>query len=228
MKTSEIYEKYQIPDNLAKHMYRVAAVGRVVADYLKENIDLDKDLITTVLLLHDMGNIIKYDFKKTPKIYWGEGVSINEEIMKKWRKIQADFIAKYGGSEKVATFQIARELGISEKATYILENIGSSKVHLVLDGDDWYLKVCSYADFRVAPYGVESVVKRWDDIISRYEGRTHSLGNLELSRKKKANALILENQIQEKCKEDLSSIDNKIIAPILAELEDFEIVNVKV
>jgi 5'-deoxynucleotidase YfbR-like HD superfamily hydrolase len=43
-------------------MYRVAAIGQYIADHLRADVKVDKDLITKVNLLHDMGNIVKFDF----------------------------------------------------------------------------------------------------------------------------------------------------------------------
>ena len=71
--------------------------------------------------------------------------------------------------------QIARELDVSGESIYILENSGSSKVGEIVEGDNWYRKVCAYSDFRVAPYGVVSVDERFDDVVKRYKGRNHPL-----------------------------------------------------
>ena len=44
-------------------MYRVAALGSLICDRLISQ-KVDNDLILKTLLLHDMGNILKFDFER--------------------------------------------------------------------------------------------------------------------------------------------------------------------
>ena len=74
---------------------------------------------------------------------------------------------------------IARELNVSDKVLYILDNIGSSRLSATLDSDDWYIKLCSYSDFRVFSCGVVSVEERFDEVIRRYAGSQHVLADAE-------------------------------------------------
>ncbi len=215
MKISEVYEKYQIPPLLQQHMYRVASVGRVVVGFLKPKMDLDIDVITKDLLLHDMGNIIKFSFDKNSLF--------SEEEATQLRKIQADFIAKYGNEEHLATETIAKELGMPEKVLHILGKTGSSKLALTVESEDWYIKVCSYSDFRVSPHGVVSIEDRFEEVKRRYAGREHVLADIEKTEKKKQLALILEKQIQEKCSESVAGIDDVRISQVMIELIDYEI-----
>ncbi len=215
MKTADIYTKYQIPENLQLHMYRVAAVGLVVADFIGDSVKLDKDIVTTTLLLHDVGNIIKFNLEHNSLL-------ADEEIAR-LKQIKEEFILKYGNEEHEATLKIVNELNVPAKVIDILENTGSSKIHLTIDSDDWYRKVCSYADFRVAPYGVVSVEERFADVIKRYEGRDHVLADIEKTIQKKNNCLILESQIQKKSKSPLSTIDNEKIEALIEELKAYNI-----
>lgn len=196
-------------------MYKVAAVGRLVVESLKGQIDLDIDTVTKELLLHDMGNILKIPVK---------GNSLfTEEEQGSLVKVQEGFAEKYGKEEHVATLVIAKEIGASEKVIYILENTGSSKLYLTVESEDWYLKVCSYADFRVSPKRIVSVTERFDEIIQRYAGREHVLADIEKTEKKKQLALILEKQIQDKSKRSVSEIDDNQVAAIVEELKSYEI-----
>lgn len=215
MKTSEIYSKYQIPEILQNHMYRVAAVGLLLVEHLKPQVDLDIDIVTKELLLHDMGNILKIPVM---------GNSLFSEMKQKTLvKIQEDFAQKYGKEEHVATLTIAREIGVPEKVIHILENTGSSKLYLTVDSEDWYLKVCSYADFRVSPKGIVSITERFDEIIQRYSGREHVLADIEKTEKKKQLALVLEKQIQEKSSMSLDDITDDNIASIVEVMRNYEI-----
>lgn len=215
MTTSEVYDKYEVPQNLREHMYRVAAVGLAIVELLKPEVALDKEIITQTLLLHDIGNLIKFDLDKD------ELLPVEER--ERLKKVQADFKAKYGNEEHVATQKIAAELGVPEKVQDILNNIGSSKVHLTIESDDWYRKVCSYADFRVAPHGIVSINERWDDVIKRYQGRDHVLADIEKCEEKRKNCLILEQQIQNKCHDSLERIGDKSIREEIFRLPGYQI-----
>lgn len=214
MKIKDIYHKYQIPEQLQEHMYRVTAVGLIVNDFLSYFIKLDKDILTTTMLLHDIGNIIKFDLNSD---------LLKNENIENLKTIKNDFILKYGDDEHVATVSIMKEIGVDKKSIEILDNIGSSRIESIINSDDWYKKVCSYADFRVSPHGVASVEERFDDVIKRYKGSNHILGNIEKTEQKKKQAVILEAQIQEKCAEPLSLIDDFKIKLIIDKLAEYEI-----
>ena len=207
MKISEVYKKYNIPENLQAHMYRVAAVGFLVAGFLEKKIELDVDVIVTELLLHDMGNIIKFDF--------GPHIKFSSAETERLKKVRADFIEKYGNEEHEATARIARELRVDIRVLDLLDDSGSSKLYEAIDSADWYRKICSYSDLRVGPNGIVSVNERFDDIIKRYKGREHTLADMEKTNKKREMALILEEQIQEQTTSLLGSINDAMIAPII-------------
>ncbi len=214
MKIKEIYNEYQIPKHLQQHMYRVAAVGLVINDFLNETIKLDKDILTTAMLLHDVGNIIKFDLNSD---------LLKEENIDNLKITKNIFIEKYGEDEHIATVKIIKEIGVNKKVIDILENISSSKIPSTINSDDWHRKVCSYSDFRVAPQGIVSITKRFDEIIKRYKGKNHELSDVEKTGQKKKDALILERQIQEKCVTPLSSIDDSKIKLIAEQLAEYEI-----
>ena len=54
----KIYEEYGIPENLQMHMLRVAACSKKIADNWTGE-KLNTQSLYRVLLLHDMGNIVK-------------------------------------------------------------------------------------------------------------------------------------------------------------------------
>ncbi len=201
-----------IPTILRNHMYRVAAIARILAESLKSDVTLDIDLVTKSMLLHDMGNIIK-----SPA---ANDVLYTEQERKELRKVE-ELITKYGNDEHTVTMTIARELNVPDKVLYILEHIGSSRLHITVDLDDWYIKLCSYSDFRVSPTGVVSVEERFDEVIRRYAGSQHALADAEKTEKKKQLALILEKQIQDVCNIFLNKIDIGKVDKIAKELEDY-------
>jgi len=214
MKINEIYTQYHIVKNLQNHMYRVASVGSLVIDFLDESIKLDKDIVIRTLLLHDLGNILKFDFNSN---------LLNKGDVEKIKKIREEFILKYGNDEHSVTQNIVRKIGVEDKILEILENTGSSKVYSVIDSDNWYFKICSYADFRVAPYGVVSIDERFDDVVKRYEGRDHVLSDIKNTEHKRLGCLALEKQIQDKCSLNLLDISDSSIENIMKELKKYVI-----
>lgn len=59
MKIQEIYRRYSIPPNLERHMLQVAAVGEYICTHWSGP-ELNSQLILQALLLHDLGNIVKF------------------------------------------------------------------------------------------------------------------------------------------------------------------------
>ena len=84
-------------------MIEVAAVGEFVTNHWKGS-KLHKKALTQALLLHDMGNIVK--FKKP---FMGE-LQQNAEY---WEDIQQKCIQKYGTNAHTMTDAIVCELGVS-------------------------------------------------------------------------------------------------------------------
>lgn len=64
MNILKIYKKYYIPENLQLHMLRVASCGNLVLDNWN-GVDINKKSIIRILLMHDMGNIIKITPEQT-------------------------------------------------------------------------------------------------------------------------------------------------------------------
>lgn len=214
MNILDIYKKYSILSSLQTHQLRAAAVGSFIADHWKNQNEVDKEAITQTLLLHDMGNIIKFDFPKF--------LSVDEETsLEYWQKVKEDFTQRYGIDEHVATHAIAKEIGVSEKVMYLLIHMGTSNLFKTIIGNNWNVKVVSYADLRCAPLGVVSVNERFDDILKRYQGRNHAHANAEKVEEKRKHCLEVEKQIQTQVKIDLNSITEKTVKNIIQKLAIF-------
>ncbi len=115
MDISAVYAEYSIPINLQNHMLRVAALGSLICDQLDRQL-VDKDLIVKTLLLHDMGNILKYNFSRIDLFDEADRKNIE-----KYKKVQRDFEARYGSDPDA--IQQYRERFI-ELAVKIAEGIG--------------------------------------------------------------------------------------------------------
>jgi hypothetical protein len=163
MKTiSQIYSEYKIMPTLQLHQLRVAAVAKSICNSLVGGIDTET--VIKVCLLHDMGNIIKFDLNYFPDFTKPEGLEY-------WQKVKDEYINKYGNEEHVATRVICEEIGLSDKGLRYLNSIGFSRVKTTLDNGTLEEKVCCYADQRVGPHGVLTIEERLSDGRSRYAGR---------------------------------------------------------
>lgn len=168
MQIKQIYEKYQIMPQLVTHMLRVGAVGKLIAENWKGGCDVK--FVTDLCLLHDVGNIVKFDL-----------VNLNEDKFGKinnlayWQQVQADYWAKYGHDAHDATTGILRDAGRPQFESYINEEealyfaeareekLAQTHVEAI---------ILMYADCRVTPSGVVSYRERVDDLKDRYGVRS--------------------------------------------------------
>ena len=159
----EIYEKYKILPNLQEHQFRVAYVARLIGEQHKDKINLDK--LTKAALLHDMGNIIKFDLDK-PIVSWKDDAE-----KKYWLEVQDEFRNKYGTNEHKATVIIAQEIGVGDDVVDLVDSLNFSKACIYSKGEDYEKKILLYADCRVGPSGVVGLEDRINDFKNRYLGR---------------------------------------------------------
>lgn len=161
MNILDAYKKYQIPPNLQRHQLQVAAVATQLINHFPAKKELNKRNIQAAMLLHDMGNIIKFDLSLSPELLGGKGLEY-------WKGIQDQFIHKYGRDEHKATLAIAQELAVPERVIYLIDQVGFNKSISNLNCKDWEVWIVAYSDSRVTPYGVTSLLERLDDGVKRY------------------------------------------------------------
>ena len=149
---------------LQLHQLRVAAVALTVSRAVAEQ--LDEDAIVAACLLHDMGNIIKFDLlgMALPQFLEPEGQGY-------WLKIQQDFVAKYGKDEHLASMQIAEEVGVSKYILELIDAIGFNMLATNFKEKNLAKMICEYGDNRVTPLGIVSLEARLRDLENRYRGR---------------------------------------------------------
>ncbi|MBP9690495.1 hypothetical protein KBD81_00280 [Candidatus Woesebacteria bacterium] len=183
MTVQEHYSKYQIIPSLQLHQYRVASVGLIIGESMV-GVKVDIDAVVKACLLHDMGNIIKFNMELFPQFFEPEGVQY-------WIEVKRTYIEKYGQDEHDATIAIAREIlsvipteaGIqkrsldvarddnvsSRRVLELIEAIGFSNAKMNWESDDFSAKIAAYADMRVEPFGVTSLRKRLEDGNKRFK-----------------------------------------------------------
>lgn len=210
---SEIYEEYRLMKTLQLHMLRVASVASVICDSFDEPIDKEK--IVKVCLLHDMGNIIKFQLDYFPELTKPEGLEY-------WQNVQREFIEKYGDDEHNATMQIMRELGVSEE---LIQLADQNHFHLLCEhakGNDMFVKIMHYADMRVGPFGVLSYEERMDEAKKRYANHKDKFkeeGRLKLVECGRE----VERQIFAHCSIKSEDVNDESIKEAMERLKEFVI-----
>ncbi len=196
-------------------MYRVSAVALYICQHAKEEVPTEN--IVSACLVHDMGNILKFDFSLFPKVFEPEGIPY-------WQAVRADFEKKYGPHEDDATYAIAREIGVSEKTYACLKSIGFAKICINAAFSDFSSQVPSYADMRVSPNGIVSIQGRLEEAHERYKNRRHALGDIEAYEKNRACIPQLEQAIFSKTRITPESITPENVYSLLDGLKHFKIV----
>lgn len=201
MKIKEIYEKYKIHPNLIAHQIRVAKVANLILNNWS-GLELDKNKILKLCLIHDLGNIVR--------------MKIEDDY---WNKIKAEIIEKYGDEDDLVTIKILKECGVGDGFSDIIlakRFINSVRIE---KSDDWYLKILLYSDLRVTPYSVASLKERLDEVISRRKDLSE---NSEIENLCKAN-FDIEKQIQENVNIPLGDISEKSV-----EIDNQELLNIEI
>ena len=214
----EIYEQYKIMPSLAMHQLRVTSVARLIIDNFNENIKINHEKVITGALLHDMGNIIKFNLLIFPEF--------NEPMgLEYWQKVQNEYFEKYGKDEHNATVEIMKELNIRTDIIEMIESMifGALCKHSSKE-TSLELKIMHYVDMRVGPYGILSYEDRMLDVRKRYA----NVPNDEFTKflEEERNQLLycgkeIENQIFTNCKIKPEDINDETVAPILEELKGY-------
>ncbi len=209
MNIIEIYNKYFLPENLQMHMLRVAACSNLIIDNWN-GLEIDKEAIIRVCLLHDMGNMVKIS----------ENFSRDENFIKTRRK----YFEKYGTNDHEINLEIGKVEGLSNKEIEILDGKRSRKNEETLKSNSYERKICAYCDQRVAPDGVVSIKERLEDAKVRYKDKPSSVWFNE----EKANHLIecsleIEKQIMKYCTINPEDINDRTIKIYIEKLKEYDI-----
>lgn len=214
MKIQEIYDEYNIMPNLQLHMLRVAAVANMICEHLDTVVN--KNDIISACLLHDMGNVLKFNFntKSFPESWFApKGKDY-------WKRIKKKFIQKYGANENVATETIIKELGISLSVQKIVSKMGFKKAKEFVNDMKYEAKITNYSDLRVSPFTIVTLQGRLSEAITRYKERRDF--------KKKVETFlpywkIVEKQIFSHCDIKPRDISSKTVDESVDSLRSFEI-----
>lgn len=215
MTIQEIYSQYQIMPNLQLHMYRVTGVAQQICEALTEAINVKE--ILSACLLHDMGNILKFDLEKFPEF-------LKPNNLEFWQNVQKGYRQKYGEDEHQASIKIAGELPVSLRVRELIDAVSFSQIQEVVESSDLAKKICEYADDRVTPFGVANLAKRLQDLEDRYSQKYPSLQDQQKRKRFATWAFKLEQQIFQRASIQPTDITDQSVNARLENLQKFEII----
>ena len=207
---SSIYAQYEIMPNLREHQLRVAAVAKVICD--NSHVPVDAKTVIEACLLHDMGNILKFDLERFPQFTEKLGLPY-------WQGVKEKFRSRYGDDEHKATDKIGKELGVSHTTLSYIKSVGFIKASVNADTVKFEPKICCYADQRVGPFGVLPLAERLEEGRKRKNSPTivdRSFIELNIASLGK-----IEQQLFGYSDISPSDIDDLVVAPVVGELGDF-------
>jgi len=228
MNILEIYKKYQIMPQLQEHQLAVAAVAEMICENFKPSPRtplpegegkpyLDHDIIVAACLLHDMGNIVKFNFDQTKEYKLAP-----QEVgrLDYWKVVKEKFMAKYGTDSHNVTIKIIKEIGVSARVFELIDCVGFDQGADNAATDDFGKKICAYSDMRVMPAGACSLEERMADLRVRYKNHPEGAHNRDVF---EAALRQIERQIFENCDIKPEDITEKAIADRKEWLKGFEI-----
>ena len=153
---------------LAMHQLRVAAVAQQICAHIKESVNAD--LVIAACLLHDMGNILKFDLSQFPEFLQPEGAEY-------WQKVKDDYAQKYQTTDDhAATLAIVQEIGAPKRVGELVGIVGFVYGSANAETSDYDRKICAYADMRVGPHGILSLEERLMESAKRYSNQNFKPG----------------------------------------------------
>jgi hypothetical protein len=192
-------------------MLKVAAVAKIICDNLE--ISADKETIIKTMLLHDMGNILRFNLENTSLFDKKDLPNIN-----KFKTAQQNFKEKYHHDADEATLEIIKELTSNKKILNLCANSHGEHIKAILNKKEWEKKISYYSDMRIGPFGVLSVNERFDDLIAR------NPNDKKVLEQYKQECLEIEKQLIKICKIDIKKISNKLLEPEIKSLKTYAII----
>jgi hypothetical protein len=211
MKVNDLYKQFEVMPQLVTHQLRVAGVGKIIAENWKGKCDVK--FTTELCLLHDMGNIVKFDLKNRDESKFG-----NIENIEYWQQIQQKYLNQFGKDAHDATVGIIKQAKLDKFIPYIFEEeklYFAEAKEIELSRASLPAIILMYADCRVIPKGVVSYRERIDDLKARYGGvGTTTWYNW---------TYWFEEWMQKKVNIDLHEITEQMVAPLFDDLLTHEI-----
>lgn len=214
---TDIYDKYQVPSNLRLHMLRVAGAAEVIVKNWKGEA-LNRDRIIRVLLLHDIGNIVKMNFESNSR-----DLSTQQNDVDHWKKLQSEFISKYGRDDHHVSYLVSKEVGLKEDELTLMNAKIFINNDAIVKSSDYNLKVSAYVDQRAAPNGLLPLMDRLLEAKERYKNAPGSSMNNPRTDKLIQCAVEIEKQVLARCSIKAEEINDISVEPYVRKLRSFPI-----
>jgi hypothetical protein len=212
---NQLYQQYQIMPNLQQHQLRVAAVAQTICQNLT-GVEVSEPEVIAACLLHDMGNIIKFDLNLFPEFCQPAGVEY-------WQGVKQEFIDKYGPNEHQASVAIARQIGVSAQTLSYINAISFSRATANVTTTDYGQKICAYSDMRVGPYGINSLAERFADLSQRYQRKYAGSEHQDRRKVFEDGIRTIETQLQAKCQIELHQITDQSVNDTIENLKSWSL-----
>jgi hypothetical protein len=160
MTTKQLYLKYQTPNNLQKHMLRVASLSLIILDNLNGK-KLSNDDIITCALFHDVAKLVTFNPNKQKQFIKSEKEL--EKIIKSINKM----IYEYGTNEHEAVIKIFQEMGCNKNTIRLIGNLEWIYLFKLLEKRDLESLILIYADMRIGVEGIIPLQDRFEDLRKR-------------------------------------------------------------
>ncbi len=203
MNILDMYDQFKTPPWLQRHQLEVAAVGLYVVDHW-QGPKLNKRALKEALLLHDMGNIVKFS-----RPFLG----VAKKDLAYWEGVQDEVIAKYGKITHDVTEAIVKEIGVSKETFEIVRQMRFADNGQPLS-ESWEAKIADFADTCVTPKGIEGFEVRITDLLERYKGRSED--KVEAWRRTAV-------EVQENVDVELDLVQNEDFSQAIEALKETEI-----
>lgn len=212
-----IYEQLKIPPHLQRHMLRVAAVSEWIGERWAGP-ELNRELLRRVLLLHDLGNIVKGSYIDHPELLEEEA-----EHAEEWSRVQTEYVACYGSDDHIVSRALAASVGLKQAELDFMDAKVFVRNDETVKSSDYNLKIAAYSDQRVAPLGVLPLEERLRDAQRRYRDKPGSSMNNPRTEVLISSAFEIEAQIAKHCKDSLVEINDEAILTYVDRLKSYRL-----
>jgi 5'-deoxynucleotidase YfbR-like HD superfamily hydrolase len=163
-----IYSKYPVPKNLQEHMKRAANVAEIICNNWIGKEKINKENIVASLLLHDLGNIVKFDLESEL------GIKIIGDEAKRldyWKLRKKETIDNYGDDDHIVSKAMCEELNVDKRIIELIEKHVFNNNENTLNSNDFDVKIAAYSDQRIGPFSIMSLEDRFKELKERYANR---------------------------------------------------------
>ena len=224
MTIQSIYRQFPVPPTLQEHMYRVAALSSLICNSWRGS-QLDSQAIISTMLIHDLGNLAKFEISPDSKIKFDDQPA--EESCAYWAKQQQLLFQQFGKTPDEATISMVKHLHLKNEAKILellmIHDLEPLKLELSQSNPNWAGRICAYSDFRVGPFGYVSLTERFSDLVKRYAHRQPFWADTQQVNEYQAVYTQIEDSIQSQIQIDLQLLPTATLQKIAAQLVTFEL-----